>query len=100
MAQFFPGASLTLTTTVTDNGNLVDADTLAFFYRIGVCGRETALTPTRDSLGTYSVTFLVPKEESGQLHYRWDADGTYDVAREGRITIRRSAFNHTIAGDY
>lgn len=76
--------------TVRLNGVLSDTPQITFTYKIGKYGTETKVTPTNVGTGTYVVE--ITPTESGHLTYRWDTDGDLDVAQEGVVNIKESAF--------
>ena len=92
MARIHIGETFTLTTTVTDRATnlLADADDLTLIWKVGRLGDETIETPTRNSIGNYSVE--IEPTESGNLYFRWDTDGAYNVATEGVISVAESVF--------
>jgi hypothetical protein len=93
MARIHIGETFTLTTRVVDKatGLLADADDLTLRYIPGgKYGTEVTATPTRNSIGAYSAE--ITPTLSGNLYYRWDTDGDYDVATEGVINVAQSVF--------
>jgi hypothetical protein len=84
------GSTQEFSTEVRNNGILADAADITFRYKYGMYGTETIVTPLRASTGNYytPVTFT----ESGNLYYRWDTDGAFDVAKEGVVNIAGSVF--------
>lgn len=92
MARIHIGETFKLQTNVVDraNSNLTDAPNLTLRYKTTSRGEETTLTPIRISVGLYSVA--ITPTISGNLYYRWDTDGTFDVAKEGVINVARSVF--------
>jgi DNA-binding XRE family transcriptional regulator len=98
MTRFYPGSTVPFTTTVKNNGTLVDPTTITFKWKIGLWTNETVVTPTRDSLGSYSVSVPIPADsDGGNLYFRWDTDGNYDIASEGRFEHRKDKFLMTVS---
>jgi hypothetical protein len=90
MPRYFPNMKMGFAATVRFNGELSNAPQITFIYKVGKHGTETTITPTNVGIGTYVVE-LVPNG-SGHLSYRWDTDGDLDVAQEGIVNIKESAF--------
>jgi hypothetical protein len=100
MARIGYGETFEANTLVTDRdtGNLADAADLTFQYKYGASGTITSVVPTRNSIGNYSVS--ITTTQVGPLHFRWDTEGSYDVADEQTITVRRSPFYESSNSDY
>jgi hypothetical protein len=90
MARIYPGSTLTLTQSVTVGGVLTDAAQITFKWKMGLYGSETSVTPTHTGTGTYSVS--ITPTSSGDLYWRWDTDGTLDMAQEGVTNIAPTQF--------
>jgi hypothetical protein len=92
MARITTGETFTVITNVVDKttGNLTNAPQITLKHKTGSHGNETVVTPTNVSTGVYSAS--ITPTESGNLHYRWDTDGIYDVAKEGVVNVAESAF--------
>lgn len=101
MARINVGETFTVTTNVLDRDTqaLTDAPDITLRWKMGrFSNYETTVIPTHVSTGVYSAT--ITPEYSGTLHYRWDTDGAYDVAKEGFVLVRRSAFETCNTSDY
>ncbi len=93
MARIEIGETFTVNTLVIDRatGLLADADDLELKYmQGGKHGTAVTLVPTRNSIGDYSAQ--ITPTLSGNLYYRWDTDGDYDVATEGVVNVAQSVF--------
>ena len=100
MARVNYGETIEVNTLVTDRdtGLLADAGDLTFQYMYGDNGTKTTVTPTRNSIGDYSVS--ITTTATGRFHGRWDTAGAYDVADEITFFIRRSPFEESNLSDY
>jgi len=100
MSRITTGETFTVITNVVDKttGNLTNAPQITLKWKMGSHGQETIVTPTNVSTGVYSAS--ITTTQSGNLHYRWDTDGTYDVAKEGFVRVARSAFETSNTSDY
>jgi hypothetical protein len=88
--RYFPGTLITLQQAVRVADVLTDAAQISFKWKEGLYGSETTVTPTRLSVGLYSVSIIPTK--GSNLYYRWDTDGVLDVAQEGILNIADSQF--------
>lgn len=90
LMRLYAGSTFTLQQVVTVAGVLTDAPQITFLWKEGLYGTENTITPTRASLGTYTVTFT--PSVGGDLYYRWDTNGVLDVAQEGILSVKPSNF--------
>jgi hypothetical protein len=90
MARIYAGTTITLSVNVTVSDVLTDAPQVYFKWKMGLYGTETSVTPTHDGTGLYEVS--ITPLEGGDLYYRWDTEGTLDVAQEGVLNIAGTQF--------
>lgn len=98
MARYFVGDEIHDVMQITDDGLLVDPDTVKFEYRVGRLGGIVEVTPTRDAQGIY--TAIVPIAYGGvAYHMRWQTTNPTRAQRRSEY-IERDVFAETAARDY
>ena len=90
MSRWNIGETKTLIATFYIGNDQEEAPQINFKYKIGSQSPETSIIATHEGLGVYSVK--ITPETSGNLFYRWDTEGTYDVVKEGIINVAPSVF--------
>lgn len=91
--RYFPGTTITLSTTVYVGQTPTDSAPITFLWRMGNYGDWAAITPTDTGAGTYEVQ--VTPLIGGNLNWRWDTEGTLNTATEGTLSIADSKFDIT-----
>lgn len=90
MPRYYAGTTITLSQSVRVSDVLTDAADIYFKWKMGLRGTENTETPEHISTGSYEVE--ITPDQGGDLYYRWDTEGTLDVAQEGVINIKDTQF--------